>query len=72
VTKLHVNDLISCHVVGCNKLVTNQVIVKLCPKQIPINYYLTLKKKKKNQTYMHLPNFEIETCYLRDSRGEWG
>ena len=69
-TKLHVNDLISCHVMGYSKLATNQFVAKLCPKQTPINYYLTLKKK--NQTYMHRPNFEIETCYLRDSRGEWG
>jgi hypothetical protein len=30
-TKIYMDDLINCHVVGYNKLAINQFIVKLCP-----------------------------------------
>ena len=31
-TKVHVDDLISCHVVGCSRLATNQFVAKLYPE----------------------------------------
>ena len=31
-TKIHIDDFISCHVVGCSKLATNQFVAKLCPE----------------------------------------
>jgi hypothetical protein len=31
VTKVHVDGLITCHVVGCSKLVTNWLVAKPCP-----------------------------------------
>ena len=30
-TKVHIDDLINCHVVSCSKLVINQFVAKLCP-----------------------------------------
>ena len=30
-TKIYLDDLINCHVVGCSKLATNQFVAKLCP-----------------------------------------
>ena len=33
-TKIHVDDLISWHVIDCSKLVTNWFVVKLYPKKI--------------------------------------
>ena len=30
-TKIHIDDLINCNVVGCSKLAINQFVAKLCP-----------------------------------------
>ena len=30
-TKVHIDDLINCHIVSCSKLVINQFVAKLCP-----------------------------------------
>ena len=30
-TKVHIDDLINCHVVSCSKQVINQFVAKLCP-----------------------------------------
>ena len=53
-TKIHVDDLISCHVVGCSKLVTNWFVAKLCPikyahYEIRKSFIMSKKKWEKRE-----------------------
>ncbi len=65
-TKIHVDDLISCHVIGCSNLATNWFVAKLYPikyahYEIRKSFIMSEKKVRKTRKLkLKLRFFDLE------------
>ena len=70
--KIHVDDHIRWHIVGCSELVTNQFIVKLCSFQKFFIHYLSLKSVNKSELNLIAWEFKLRPWEMHfDPKFSW-
>ena len=63
-TKVHIDDLINCHVISCSKLVINQFVAKLCPLLIFFFFFVVQNVVGKIDKETSRIGFRIDHTFL--------